>query len=126
MPLVRVDMPAGRSPEVRAALGDAIQQALHDALGVPLAERFQVIAEHPPGGLVVDPGYLGIARSAEAVIVQVTLNRGRDAASKRHFHATLADALQAATGMRREDLVVSLVEAGPEDWSFGNGDAQLA
>lgn len=125
MPLVRVDMLAGKSPELRAALGEAVQSALHGALDVPLEERFQVIAEHPPGGLVVDPGYLGVARSADAIIVQVTLNRGRDAAKKKLF-ATLAAALQAATGIRREDVVVSLVEVGREDWSFGNGEAQLA
>ncbi len=125
MPLVRIDMPVGRPPEVRAALGDAVQQALHDALGVPMAERFQVIAEHPPGGLVVDPGYLGVARSAEAVVIQVTLNRGRDADKKKHLFATLADLLHARVGLRREDVVVSLVEVGREDWSFGNGQEQL-
>ena len=126
MPLVRVDMPAGKPPEVRAALGDAVQQALHDALGVPLEERFQVIAEHPPGALRIDPSYLGVARSADAIVIQVTLNRGRDADGKRRFLAALADGLHAQAGVRREDVVVSIVEVGREDWSFGNGEAQLA
>ena len=126
MPLVRIDLPAGRPPADRVALGDAVQQALHDALGVPIDERFQVIAEHPPGNLLVDPGYLGVVRSPDAVLIQVTLNRGRDAGRKRHFFAVLADALHERVGLRREDVVVSLVEVGREDWSFGNGEAQLA
>lgn len=125
MPLARIDMPAGKTPEHRAAVADAVQEALHAALGVPLAERFQVLAEHAPGALVIDPGYLGVSRSPDAVLVQVFLNRGRGAGLKRRFYAALADMLHARAGLRREDLVVSLVEVGPEDWSFGNGEAQL-
>lgn len=126
MPLTRIDMPAGKTPEHRAAVADAVQEALHAALGVPQEERFQVLAEHAPGAFVIDGGYLGVTRSPDAIIVQVFLNRGRDAGLKRRFYAALADGLRACVGLRREDLVVSLVEVGPEDWSFGNGEAQLA
>ena len=126
MPLTRIDMPAGKSPEHRAAVGDCVQEALHAALGVPREERFQVLTEHAPGTLVIDPGYLGISRSPDAVIVQVFLNRGRDAGLKRKFYAALAERLHARAGLRPEDVVVSLVEVGREDWSFGNGEAQLA
>ena len=126
MPLTRIDMPGGKTPEHRAAVADAVQEALHAALGVPREERFQVLAEHAPGALVIDGGYLGVSRSPETIIVQVFLNRGRAAGLKRRFYKALAEMLQARAGLRREDLVVSLVEVGPEDWSFGNGEAQLA
>ncbi len=126
MPLTHIDMPAGKTPEYRAAVADAVQEALHATLGVPREERFQVLAEHPPDALVIDPGYLGISRSPDAVIVQVFLNRGRDVSLKRKFYAELTDRLHARAGLRREDVVVSLVEVGREDWSFGNGEAQLA
>ena len=58
--------------------------------------------------------------------MQVFLNAGRDAAIKRRFYAALADGLHEAIGLRREDLVINLAEVKPEDWSFGNGEAQLA
>ncbi|WP_237481033.1 tautomerase family protein [Lichenibacterium dinghuense] len=124
--MTRIDLPAGRSPEYRAAFGDAVQHALYEALGVPMAERFQVIAEHGPSGLVIDPGYLDVARSAEAVSIQVSLNHGRDAENERRFFAALADAFHAAVGLRREDVVVNLVEVGREDWSFGDAETHLA
>ena len=126
MPFTRIDLPAGKSTEYRAAVADAVQLSLHEALGVPSAERFQVVAEHSPGALIIDPGYLGVSRSADAMVVQVFLNRGRDTELKQKFYATLADQLQARVGLRREDVVVNLVEVGRDDWSFGNGEAQLA
>ena len=126
MPFVRIDVPAGTPAAFRADLSEAIQRSLHDALGVPMEERFHVIVEHQAGGIIVDPSYLGVQRSPNAVIIQVVLNRGRDAEKKKRFYAKLAEEANARTGIRREDIVVNLIEVGREDWSFGNGEAQLA
>ena len=125
MPLVRVELPAGKAADYRAAVSEAIQQAMHAALKVPLEERFHIITEHAPANLVIDPTYLGIDRSADAIVVQVTLNEGRDADVKRDFYRTLADRLRERVGLRPEDLVVNLVEVKRENWSFGRGEAQL-
>jgi 4-oxalocrotonate tautomerase len=125
MPLVRVELPAGKPAEYQAAVGEAIQQAMHAALKVPLEERFHIFTEHAPADLVIDPTYLGIDRSADATVIQVTLNEGRDADMKSRFYRTLADGLRERVGLRPEDLVVNLVEVKRENWSFGNGNAQL-
>ena len=125
MPIVRVELPAGKAADYRAAVGEAIQQAMHAALKVPLEERFHIFTEHAPDSLVIDPIYLGVKRSADAVVVQVTLNEGRDADVKKGFYRTLADRLRERVGLRPEDLVVNLVEVKRENWSFGNGEAQL-
>ena len=126
MPLVRIDLPAGKPAEYRAAVSEAIQQAMHAALKVPLEERFHIFIEHTPADLVIDETYLGIERSADAILVQMTLNEGRDAEVKRGFYRTLADGLRERVGLRPEDLVVNLVEVKRENWSFGSGEAQLA
>jgi 4-oxalocrotonate tautomerase len=125
MPLVRVELPSGKAADYRAALGEAIQEAMHSALKVPMEERFQIFTEHAPGNLVIDRTYLGINRSADAIVVQVTLNEGRDVEVKRAFYSTLADGLRKRVGLRIEDLVINLVEVKRENWSFGNGEAQL-
>jgi 4-oxalocrotonate tautomerase len=126
MPLIRIDLPKGKPSSYSTAVGDAVMQALHTTMGVPLAERFQMITTHPAEGLSIDRSYLGVDRSANALVVQIFLNAGRDAATKRHFYAALADRLQEAVGLRRQDLVINLAEVRPEDWSFGDGEAQLA
>ena len=126
MPFVRIDLPVGTPEHHRRAVGDAVQEALHRALGVPLEVRFQIVAEHASGSLVIDPGYLGIHRSSNAMIVQVTLNRGRDATHKRAFFRAAVEALEKQAGVRAADVVISLVEVGRENRSFGNGEAQLS
>ena len=125
MPLVRISLVKGKPQEYRRRVGDAVHNALVDALAVPAADRFQLLTEHEPGDLVYDPGYLGIARSSDIVIVQITLSAGRTLEKKRALFRHIADNL-AALGLRREDAWVNLVEVAKENWSFGNGVASYA
>ncbi len=126
MPFVRIDLPQGKPPEYRRTVGDVVYEAMRTTLNVPENDRFQVITEHAPGGLIIDPTYLGIARSADALTIQVTLNAGRSVELKRAFYRAVADGLHARLGLRREDVFISLVEVPKENWSFGNGEAQYA
>ncbi len=126
MPLARIDLPSGHSAEYRAAVGEVVYAAMLSALKVPQNDRFQVIVEHSGGDLVINPEYLGIQRSSAAVVIQVTLNEGRTLEAKRAFYKALADALHERVGLRREDILINLVEVKKENWSFGNGEAQYA
>jgi hypothetical protein len=45
---------------------------------------------------------------------------------KKAFYAKAAGYIQAAAGVRQEDVLISLVEVTKENWSFGNGIAQYA
>lgn len=126
MPLVRLDLPAGKPPHYRSAVCDVVYETMVATLGVPKDDRFMVVSERGAGELVIDPGYLGIARSKDCLVVQLTLNEGRTTEVKRAFYRALADGLHARVGLRREDVFVSLVEVKKENWSFGNGEAQYA
>jgi 4-oxalocrotonate tautomerase len=126
MPLARIDVPAGKSADYRSVIGDVVYNAMISALKAPKDDRFQVIAEHPTGGLVIDPTYLGIQRTENAIIIQVTMNEGRTLDMKRAFYKAVADGLHERLGLRREDVVINLVEVKKENWSFGNGEAQYA
>jgi 4-oxalocrotonate tautomerase len=44
---------------------------------------------------------------------------------KRAFYQRVAKDL-AELGLRREDVVINLVEVPKENWSFGNGEMQYA
>jgi phenylpyruvate tautomerase PptA (4-oxalocrotonate tautomerase family) len=126
MPLARIDIPAGKAADYRSVVGDTVYQAMIRVLNVPPNDRFQVISEHAAADLVIDPDYLGIHRSAEAIVIQVTLNEGRTLELKKAFYKAVADDLQRRAGLRREDVFISLVEVKKENWSFGNGEAQYA
>jgi phenylpyruvate tautomerase PptA (4-oxalocrotonate tautomerase family) len=125
VPLVRVSLVKGKTPEYRRKVGDAIHRALVETIDVPPLDRFQLITEHEAGDLVYDPGYLGIARTNDIVIVQITITAGRTLEKKRALFRRIADNL-AALGLRREDAWVNLVEVAKENWSFGNGVASYA
>jgi phenylpyruvate tautomerase PptA (4-oxalocrotonate tautomerase family) len=126
MPLARIDIPAGKSTAFRTTVGEVVYSAMLSALNVPNNDRFQVIAEHAAGGLVIDADYLGIHRSADAIVIQVTLNEGRTLELKRAFYKAVVDGLHERVGLRREDVVINLVEVRKENWSFGNGEATYA
>jgi len=126
MPIARIDLPAGKTAEYHRAVGDIVYEAMITALNVPKDDRFQVIAEHTAADLIIDPNYLGIHRTANAIVIQVTLNEGRTLEVKKAFYKALADGLHLRLGLRREDVLINLVEVKKENWSFGNGEAQYA
>jgi phenylpyruvate tautomerase PptA (4-oxalocrotonate tautomerase family) len=123
MPLVRIDLRAGKPAHHLCAIGAAVQQAMVECLNVPARDQFQVIAEHDADHLVYNPDYLDIQRSDDIVLIQITLSAGRSTEQKQAFYARLAALLREGPGLRPEDLTVSLVENTREDWSFGNGEA---
>jgi phenylpyruvate tautomerase PptA (4-oxalocrotonate tautomerase family) len=122
MPLVRISLREGKSASYRAAIGEAIHQAMVETINVPADDRFQTIAEHSSGRLIYDKEYLGIERSDDVVFVQITLNTGRTTDQKRALYRALAENLARSPGLRKEDLLVNLVEVSKENWSFGNGE----
>jgi 4-oxalocrotonate tautomerase len=126
MPLARIDLARGKSLEYRRTLGEVVYDAMMQTLNVPKGDRFQILSEHSDENLTIDPNYLGINRSADCVIIQVTLNDGRTLEQKRGFYKAVADGLHQRLKLRPQDVFINLVEVKKENWSFGNGEAQYA
>ena len=126
MPLVRIDLAEGKSPEYGQQAGQIVYRALTDVMNAPKDDLFQIITEHPQAGLQFDREFLGIHRSNDCIFVQITLNGGRTVEMKQRFYRAVADGLHESLKLRREDVFISLVEVPKENWSFGNGEAQYA
>ena len=124
MPLARISVPAGKSADYRKTVGDVVYESMLPTLKAPEGDRFQIVTEHSPNDLILDPNYLGISRTNEAIIVQLTLREGRTVEQKKDFFKMVADGLHDRLKVRREDVFINLVETKKEDWSFGNGVAQ--
>lgn len=123
MPLVRIDVTAGRTePELRA-IADAIHEGIVDVYGIPARDRFQVINELPAGRIIAQDAGLGFERSAGVVVIQIFTQRGRTDETKAKLYERLASGL-AEVGVAGEDVFIGYVENGPQDWSFGFGRAQ--
>ncbi|TKR30222.1 tautomerase family protein [Luteimonas gilva] len=126
MPLVRIDLRAGKPPEYLRAIADGIYAAMREAFAVPEDDRFMLVSQHAAEEFVYDPGYLGIRRSDDLVFVQITANNTRSLEQKKAFYADVARRLSESPGLRPEDVLISLVEVPKENWSFGLGLAQYA
>jgi 4-oxalocrotonate tautomerase len=127
MPLVRIDHAAGKSVAYRAAVSKGVHDAMLAAFNVPTEDRFQIISEHAAGTEIVrPPSYLGVEYSDDLTVIQITSNDTRSLDQKKALFAAIADNLAANPGLRRQDVLVSLVGVKQENWSFGNGIAQYA
>jgi phenylpyruvate tautomerase PptA (4-oxalocrotonate tautomerase family) len=126
MPLVRIDLIRGKSADYRRTLGDIVYKALVDVVNIPEDDKFQVITEHAPGELNVAENYLGNRYSSDVIFIQVTLSSGRSIEMKKAFYRRVVDDIHNQLKMRREDVVINLVEVAKENWSFGGGIAQYA
>ncbi len=124
MPLVRISLREGKSEQHRRALADGVHQAMVEAIDAPPQDRFQIITEHSANDLIYDPSYLGIERSDNIVMVQITLSAGRKPGQKRKLFQRMAELMAKNPGLRPQDLMISLVEVAWENWSFGNGEGQ--
>ena len=123
MPLARIDLSATRPPTVRRAIADGVHQALVDVIGIPADDRFQIVTPHDPEELIFDPDYLDVARR-DVVYVQITLVAGRPRELKLALYQQIAANLT-DVGVRPEDVFVTLTENALDNWSAGNGRAQL-
>ncbi|MBF4551746.1 tautomerase family protein [Pseudoclavibacter sp. RFBJ3] len=123
MPLVRIDVNAGRSPEQISSIADAIHDAIVAEYGIPARDRFQIITEHQNGQIIAQDAGLGFERSSGVVMIQIFTQRGRTPEAKQSLYARIAEAL-GERGVEGNDVFIGYVENGPEDWTFGFGRAQ--
>jgi 4-oxalocrotonate tautomerase len=121
MPLVRITLAQGTGAADRSAIADGVHQALVETAAVPPDDRFQSVHEVPASDLHWSATYLGLERTASVVFIQIFLNVGRTIEVKKALYAKIAERLAASPGLRREDILVNLVEVPRENWSFGGG-----
>jgi 4-oxalocrotonate tautomerase len=124
MPLVRVSLRQGKPAAYRKAILDGIYDAMRATFDVPEEDRFMVISEHDETDLTYSASYLGIARTDDFVLIQITVSNTRPREKKQALYRAIANNLSKNPGLRPEDVFINLVEVLPENWSFGNGIAQ--
>ncbi|OLP61973.1 decarboxylase [Xaviernesmea oryzae] len=122
MPFTRISLHAGKPPAYLAAIADSLDRALVDCFEVPENDRFVAFDLRQPGELIFDRHYRGGPRSDDYVLFQIMTGRARASETKARFFRRLADNLAQAPGLRREDVMVIIVNSQFEDWSFASGE----
>jgi phenylpyruvate tautomerase PptA (4-oxalocrotonate tautomerase family) len=122
MPFARIDLAQGKTQEYRAAVADIVYQGIVGVLKAPDGDRFIVVNEHKPENLIYDPTFLGMQRSPDFMLIQVTSTVGNTKDQKLAFYRQIADELESKLGVRPDDLTINMVFVKQEDWSFGRGE----
>jgi phenylpyruvate tautomerase PptA (4-oxalocrotonate tautomerase family) len=121
MPFARIDLAQGKTPEYRATVANVVYEAIVGVLKAPDGDRFIVVNEHKPENLIYDPDFLGMKRSPDFILIQVTSTVGNVKEQKLAFYRQIVDELESKLGVRPDDVMINMVFVDREDWSFGKG-----
>jgi len=130
MPLVRIDLLEGRSPQFLKLVSETIHKTMISHLSVLERDYFQIITEHKPYQLLFSRDYLDLNRTDKHIFIHMFLSAGRTGEVKERFFKALNGALKeinvhGGEAIKGEDVSVILTETKKEDWSFGNGISYL-
>ena len=107
---------------------DQLRSTIHScfvkAWGIPNNGGVYVINERPKSRMRISRNMWGINRSEQPPLLLQITSSPRSKALKVELFRVLAEELE-KQGVRKEDLFISITPTQPEDWSFGNGVAQL-
>jgi hypothetical protein len=107
------------------SLADGIHEALVRSFLVPKDDRFLVIHQHQEEEFYYNQNYLGPSRDDDLIVIQILGGKPRSEEVKRAFYADLAGTLFNKIGLKPGNVFVTVTTNSFEDWSFGDGKAQM-
>lgn len=124
MPLIQVDLQKQENPETLRHILDTIHECVVEAFDIPPKDRYQIVNQHDPEELILLDTGLGFERTNRQVVIRVT-SKQRTQDKKERLYELLAQQLESECSIPPKDLLISIVENGDADWSFGFGRAQF-
>src|SRR5436305_14976432 len=94
MPLVRIDLLEGRSPQFLKLVSETIHKTMISHLSVLERDYFQIITEHKPYQLLFSRDYLDLDRTDKHVFIHVSLSAGRRGEVQERLFTALTGALK--------------------------------
>lgn len=125
MPFVQISLLEGKTPEYLKAISEGIHEALIHAFNIPINDQFQLFHEYKKQHFIVDRTFMDMARSDDTIIIYITLKTGRTITMKEQFYQRVTANLEKNPKIRKEDVMIILVDNALENWSFGQGVAQF-
>ena len=124
MPLITINVAEGMTEKSIDHLQKAIHACFVRAWGIPENGGFYVINEYKKSRMRINRNMWGIQRSDQPPLLLQITSSPRSKELKLELFRVLAEELE-KQGIRKEDLFISISPTQREDWSFGNGVAQL-
>jgi phenylpyruvate tautomerase PptA (4-oxalocrotonate tautomerase family) len=124
MPLIHINLRAGKPETYRQAIFDGLYRAMREVLNVPEDDQFMTMTEHEAANLRTGTAY-GVARSDDVVYIRIIVFDTRTAEQKKALFKRTAELLGKDPGIRPEDIFITILPSAKENWSVGHG-AQFA
>lgn len=116
MPLVRISLRKGKSPEYRKAILDGVHAALVEAFLIPDRDRHQQVYELDEDNFEFPPD-----KSDRFVVIEIIAFPGRSFAAKKKLYAAIVQNLGSSPGIAGDDILVILHEPPKENWGVHGG-----
>jgi len=127
MPLAKIHVLEGQYDEHRLGnVSKAVQDALIGILKIPPDDFFQIVHVLPRNRFLHTPSFLGMKYSDDFIVLEITFISGRPKETRLALLKELNARIVAGAGISPDDLMIQLVEAPGENFSFGRGLAQRA
>ena len=124
MPLTTINITEGMTDFAIDQLQETIHTCFVKAWNIPENGGFYVINERAKSRMRISRTMWGINRSEHPPLLLQITSSPRSKESKVELFRLLAEELE-KQGIHKEDLFISISPSQREDWSFGNGEAQL-
>jgi hypothetical protein len=85
-----------------------------------------MISEHGEDELFIDPDFMGMQRSPDALVITVLFGAHRPLEDKRALVSAVNRRVAEALGVSPDDIFIALIPTPNENFSFGRGELQLA
>jgi phenylpyruvate tautomerase PptA (4-oxalocrotonate tautomerase family) len=127
MPVAKIHVLEGRYDERRLAnVSQAVQDALISILKIPADDFFQIIHEVPRQRFRHTPSFLGLKYTDDFILLELAFISGRPKETRLALLKELNARIVAGAGISPDDVMIELIEAPGENFSFGQGLAQRA
>ncbi|MHC1702472.1 MAG: tautomerase family protein [Tenuifilaceae bacterium] len=115
MPLVRIEIETGRSPEYKKAILNGIHQALVETIKIPDNDRRQRLYELDTDHFEHD------GRGNQYTIIEITMFKGRSNEAKKALFRKIVDLLEINPGIPGNDITIIIHEPPLENWGIRGG-----
>jgi phenylpyruvate tautomerase PptA (4-oxalocrotonate tautomerase family) len=116
MPVVKIEMRAGKPAQYKKALLDGVHRALVEAFKIPDYDRNQKIYEFTPENMEIPAN-----KTADCIVIEITAFQGRSMAAKKNLYKNIVDELTARIGIAGDDVTIILQEVPMENWGVRGG-----
>lgn len=129
MPFVNVYYPEGLSNKIEfEKVSKSIHGSLVEHFRIPKNDYFQIFIPYPSNQFFYDPYYLledGKERTEKMIYVSITCGPGRTIDQKKSLYHSISKGISSQLNISTSDIFITLNETSTENWSFGQGLAQM-